>query len=250
MSNIITWKNSNITRYYLGLDNIINKDDLLRSTTTGAANSLSLSIKNVSPYAFELSYSQPGGTSLGACVPMPCLSNIDSGAEQSITLGSYDSSMILGYNIQNANGQNIGGFSLFISQYSITLNTIYGKECEVGSKKTSSVNEISCGEQPHDRDGIYNVPQEYSSGAKYRGINLTGAEWGGNVNQLNWPDIKLAQYYVDKGMNTIRFPIRWDYIQPELYETIDFTSPGYAQRVDNIYTDFDKCWHICDFRCA
>ena len=61
---------------------------------------------------------------------------------------------------------------------------------------------------------------------------MTGAEWGDTFNEISWPDVKLAQYFVEKGMNTFRLSIRWKYIQPDLTKPIDFVSPGYGKQVD------------------
>ncbi len=51
-------------------------------------------------------------------------------------------------------------------------------------------------------------------GVNMRGINISGAEAGDNIDyaMLGMPGLNDMTYYIEHGMNTIRFPIRWAYI--------------------------------------
>lgn len=56
--------------------------------------------------------------------------------------------------------------------------------------------------------------QTYAS-APLRGINLSGAEAGSDVSYAyqGMPSLSTDMgYYIDRGMNTVRFPIKWSYI--------------------------------------
>ena len=57
-------------------------------------------------------------------------------------------------------------------------------------------------------------PATYSSGPLMRGVNLSGMEYDGTFLDAMFqrPDIPDALYFVQQGMNTIRFPIRWEFL--------------------------------------
>lgn len=61
--------------------------------------------------------------------------------------------------------------------------------------------------------------------ACFRGINLSGAEFGplgGEVDKdYTWPTIDTLDYFAGKGFNTVRLPFRWDRLQPELMGELD-----------------------------
>lgn len=66
--------------------------------------------------------------------------------------------------------------------------------------------------------------QSYSA-IPMRGINISGAEAGSNVSYglLGMPDLQTdMSYYIENGMNTVRFPIKWSYIT----DSADATSPS------------------------
>ena len=78
----------------------------------------------------------------------------------------------------------------------------------------------------------YTVPQfptptVYNT-LQYRGVNLSGAEFEKPYNLT--PSAFDAYYFVTKGMNTVRIPFRWEYLQPNLGLAIDFTK-GYGKQL-------------------
>ncbi|MBR0557786.1 glycoside hydrolase family 5 protein [Ciceribacter sp. L1K23] len=58
-----------------------------------------------------------------------------------------------------------------------------------------------------------------------RGINLSGAEFGGdggNVFQdYVYPSEHTVAYFAEKGFTSIRLPFRWERLQPELFKELD-----------------------------
>ena len=85
-------------------------------------------------------------------------------------------------------------------------------------------------------------PASYSSGAKYRGVNLAGAEYD---YAFQLPSLKDGGAYANQGMNTIRLPFLWEYLQSSSTNTqvkvddpsvaINFNNPNaknYAALVD------------------
>ena len=59
------------------------------------------------------------------------------------------------------------------------------------------------------------TPQTYSGGLAYRGINLSGNEFGCSWQPNNSPTAYELEAYVAQGVNTVRIPIRWAYLQEE-----------------------------------
>ncbi|MEZ2132879.1 MULTISPECIES: glycoside hydrolase family 5 protein [unclassified Sinorhizobium] len=67
-----------------------------------------------------------------------------------------------------------------------------------------------------------------ASGAQpvcYRGVNLSGAEFGepGGAYGTNYiyPSEETVRYFAKKGMNTVRLPFRWERLQPRLKDRLD-----------------------------
>lgn len=59
----------------------------------------------------------------------------------------------------------------------------------------------------------------------YRGINLSGAEYGDRdgvpgVN-FTYPSEETVRYFAGKGMNVVRLPFRWERLQPVLSQPFD-----------------------------
>lgn len=68
----------------------------------------------------------------------------------------------------------------------------------------------------------------------YRGVNLSGAEFGSTVPgkfgvDYTFPATSEIDYYVGKGVNTFRLPFRWERAQPTPYRILDET---YMRRLD------------------
>lgn len=69
-------------------------------------------------------------------------------------------------------------------------------------------------------------PSEYKE-IPYRGINLAGGDFDSGF-QLPYPADAL--YFIQKGMNTVRLPFKWEYVQSDFSQPIDFSS-GNAQQI-------------------
>ncbi|TYC49272.1 glycoside hydrolase family 5 protein [Rhodobacterales bacterium] len=59
----------------------------------------------------------------------------------------------------------------------------------------------------------------------YKGVNLSGAEYG-DINGVYgrnyiYPSQKTVSYFADKGMNIVRVPFRWQRLQPVIGEKLD-----------------------------
>ncbi|MCV3766862.1 glycoside hydrolase family 5 protein [Rhizobium sp. TRM95796] len=64
----------------------------------------------------------------------------------------------------------------------------------------------------------------------FRGINLSGAEFGelgGKVNKAYvWPSDKTVSYFAAKGFDTVRLPFMWERLQPKLMAPFDPAEEG------------------------
>lgn len=61
----------------------------------------------------------------------------------------------------------------------------------------------------------------------YRGINLSGAEYGDRSGVLGtnytYPSEATVKYFASKGMNVVRLPFKWERLQPVLNQPLDAT---------------------------
>lgn len=70
-------------------------------------------------------------------------------------------------------------------------------------------------------------PDKQSSGLKYVGVNLSGAEFnsrkkpGTLFKDYTYPSAADFSYFAGKGMNTIRLPFLWERLQPQLSGDLD-----------------------------
>ncbi|MBB3813202.1 endoglucanase [Xanthomonas arboricola] len=70
-------------------------------------------------------------------------------------------------------------------------------------------------------------PDRQSSGLKYVGVNLSGAEFnsrkkpGTLFKDYTYPSAADFSYFAGKGMNTIRLPFLWERLQPQLSGDLD-----------------------------
>ncbi|MBO9096840.1 MULTISPECIES: glycoside hydrolase family 5 protein [unclassified Rhizobium] len=64
-----------------------------------------------------------------------------------------------------------------------------------------------------------------AAGLCYRGINLSGAEYGDRDGVAGtdyiYPTEATVHYFAGKGMNVVRLPFLWERLQPELNEKLD-----------------------------
>lgn len=69
---------------------------------------------------------------------------------------------------------------------------------------------------------LFTTSLAFSAILPYRGVNLAGAEFtpgtlpGTKGSSFFWPTVASSQYFIDKGMNTIRLPFLWERLQPTL----------------------------------
>lgn len=66
---------------------------------------------------------------------------------------------------------------------------------------------------------------EASATACFRGINISGAEFGASDGVVDkdytWPSTRTLSYFADKGFNTVRLPFQWERLQPKLMGELD-----------------------------
>lgn len=80
-------------------------------------------------------------------------------------------------------------------------------------------------------DSILPTSKEYSDKMPFRGVNMSGFEWSTSYQAALNPQLSWIPYYIKKGVNIIRVPIKWSYIQPNINQPINFAS-DYAKTVD------------------
>ena len=77
---------------------------------------------------------------------------------------------------------------------------------------------------------------------RFTGVNLSGAEFGvgslpGNFgSHYTYPTSAEVNYFVGKGMNTFRLPIRWERLQRSQLATLHGDGPGATGELDRIDT--------------
>ena len=78
---------------------------------------------------------------------------------------------------------------------------------------------------------------QYYSQLPWRGINLSGTEYDGTYFDalFQLPDLPDMQYYSQQGMNTVRLPIRWEFlISDNTDNLIDSTHPN-SRYINTVY---------------
>ncbi|MBY0544510.1 MAG: glycoside hydrolase family 5 protein [Gammaproteobacteria bacterium] len=88
---------------------------------------------------------------------------------------------------------------------------------------------------------VVDAPKTYidNTGIAYRGANLAGSEFGEYFSPGNVPYPSEVNYYIDKGMNTVRLPIRWAYLQPK-GPGMGPLDPTYVAFIENILEDLTQ----------
>lgn len=76
-------------------------------------------------------------------------------------------------------------------------------------------------------------PVSTYEGVTYRGINLAGGEFESSFNP---PFASDALYYVEQGMNTVRLPFKWEYLQPDLSIPVNYSTGNALELVKLINT--------------
>lgn len=86
----------------------------------------------------------------------------------------------------------------------------------------------------------------------YRGVNLSGAEFGethlpGTHGQdYIYPNAGEVNYFLGAGMNVIRIPIRWERIQHALHGPLDATELGRLRTLVQSITTTPTRWALID----
>ncbi len=82
------------------------------------------------------------------------------------------------------------------------LNLVYGPKVQTYSSGPS-IGQVVTIPQPKTFESI-----------PFRGVNISGMEYDGTFLDALFqkPDLPDAKYFVEQGMNTVRFPIRWEYL--------------------------------------
>ena len=104
----------------------------------------------------------------------------------------------------------------------------------------SKVQTYSAGPKMSQTVTLPAIPTHYTDapGLKYRGINLSGYEYKGTIGDAMYQraDLPEFKYFAEKGMNTLRLPIRWEYL-------IADNKPGYDNQITSTTLDLSKA-HI------
>jgi endoglucanase len=189
-------------------------------TAHGAQPASQLGVQNVNRFELLLSGHQGAadsycgtGTSAGHCntVLNP------SGGAQWVTLGSNQSWMQLDYDVCDGVDYGfarpkcvayIGHVEVNFTPASTTLNGVEGGNATLGPYQPGRPFTLTFS----DNAPTYAYPKSPSQyqTLPYRGVNLAGAEYD-YAYQL--PSLVDGAYYADAGMNTIRLPCKWEYLQ-------------------------------------
>lgn len=80
------------------------------------------------------------------------------------------------------------------------------------------------------------------SGMPYRGVNISGLEYDGTFGDALYqkPDVPEVQYFLEQGMNTVRLPIRWEFVLSESSTTL---AEDYSPQNTQINTEYMKAVH-------
>jgi endoglucanase len=168
---------------------------------------------------------------------------------QWVTLGSARAWMQLDYNVCDGMDYNgatprcqtyIGHVGVSITPSSTTLNALDGGTAALSAFEAGKPFDVRFTENAPPY--IYpSEPSRYTT-MPYRGVNLAGAEYNYGFQP---PSLDDGAYYASLGMNTVRLPVKWEYLQsPSSKITerskapdapIDFDNPNakaYAALVD------------------
>lgn len=85
---------------------------------------------------------------------------------------------------------------------------------------------------------VVQLPKNISAyqGIAFRGINISGLEYDGTFLDaiFQHPDIPDAKYFAEQGMNTIRLPIRWEFVMGTAGNIVNSTDPN-STTMNNMY---------------
>lgn len=152
-------------------------------------------------------------------VPISCYGSLPNAQTQWSVLGSNTAWIQFDYDVCNGaidySGSKpkcisyLGHFGIQFTSASVTLNGIAGGTATLSPYQNQytprTVKFVSSAP-------VYNypaVPSSYKS-LPYRGVNLSGAEYD---YSFAIPSIDDGAFYAAQGMNTVRLPFKWEYLQ-------------------------------------
>lgn len=153
---------------------------------------------------------------------------------------------ITGTGFTSATGANVGGLAL-TSFTVVNDTTITG----VTAKHVAGLVDVAVTKSATDYTKTnaytFNVVGLYSSGAKFRGVNRAGPEYGSEWDGWNgqtYFEIPSGSYltseityYKNKGFNVVRIPFAWERMQHTLSSALDSTYSTNYQTMVNAFTN-------------
>lgn len=165
-----------------------------------------------------------------------CTSTLQNGQSQFVSVGDNGSYLVLSYNVckQVIDGQCSG----YLTNVSATLNrensTFVDKSNQFKMVYNTQGQDFQILPTTPIPSGNFPQVSHYLNGASFRGVNLAGGAFSpnndGSYSLSNLPTLDDAQYFVYSGMNIVRIPFAWEYLQPNLSKPIDFSS-GYGAQL-------------------
>ncbi len=213
-------------------------------TFTPAVQNLTFGVQNTTDYTFVFTKSS---SDLGSSCDESCYATLAPGAQQFVTLSSNGGWINLQYNVcgdisYDPSGQAscstctaMGDFGVTCTNTGFTVSNQYDGTATAMLSSTPNVYNIgyTSTNPPCPLGTVIPTPQTYAS-IPYRGVNLAGCDFA----NFTPPCACDAVYFVNQGVNTIRLPVRWEYLQGDtpLGTGIDF-SQGDALIFANLVRD-------------
>lgn len=197
---------------------------LMLSTLSSCIFAMSeLGLKNTTEYYFVLS----GNTAEKASCKGKCYELLKTDGEQWVQLLGPASYIDVQYNVCkqiNYSQKDIcdgylGHVGISFSEKETKISNVDNGKASISKYVAGKAFDISF--TSDDKPPIhFPTPTTYKN-VPHRGVNLTGAEYD---YAFQLPDAESALYFVKKGMNSIRIPFKWEYLQPaaELGKPLDF----------------------------
>jgi len=216
----------------------------LFSTNTFAVNHSkvvsTLGMQNGNAYYMILSQNPPAAQNAActaSCYPTLNPNNNNDGGQQWVDITSQSGWIDLEYDICSAVAYNadgdaqcsgyLGHVGVSLSPSKTTISNQDGGNATLSAYQAGKPFVMTFTPTQQPATDLPN-PASYSQ-VPYRGINLAGAEFDSG---FKLPYASDASYYVQHGMNFVRLPFKWEYVQPDLTKPIDFTQGDAKQLAD------------------
>jgi endoglucanase len=173
---------------------------------------------------------------------------------QWVSLGSANSWVQLDYDVCDGvnYAQNppqcasyVGHVGVKFTAASTTTNNLDGGGASLGSYQPGAPFSLTF--TPASPTDQYPAKPSQYSALQLRGVNLSGAEFD---YAFNPPSLQDGAYYAAQGMNTIRLPVKWEYLQSDSTDpkqrgndpaiSIDFSHPNAAAYASLVTQYLDK----------